>query len=67
MSDMKLIREFTCDLTGVECVIVENHFGEEVCNTKAEYLEILSNVEYDDKQLRSEQGDWWGDDDEWFK
>jgi len=54
MSDMKLIREFTCDLTGVECVIVENHFGKEVCNTKAEYLEILSNVEHDEIQLRKE-------------
>jgi hypothetical protein len=50
MSDMKLIREFTCDLTGVECVIVENHFGEEVCNTKTEYLETLSNVEPDKTQ-----------------
>ncbi len=51
---MKLIREFTCDLTGVECVIVENYFGEEICNTKSEYLEILSNVEHDELQLRKE-------------
>ena len=57
MSHMKLIREFTCDLTGVECVIVENHFGDEVCNTKAEYLEILSNVEHDKRQLQREQGE----------
>lgn len=36
---MKLVREFKCGLTGTECVIVLNHFGEEICYKKHEYLE----------------------------
>ena len=53
---MKLIREFRCDLTGDDCVIIENHFGDEICYTKSEYLEVKSNTEHDKRQLRIEQG-----------
>lgn len=48
---MKLVREFKCDLTGDDCVIILNHFGVEVCITKLEYLEIKSNVAHDEREL----------------
>lgn len=52
---MKLIREFKCDLTGDDCVIIENHFGDEICYTKSEYLELKSYVEHEERQLWLEQ------------
>lgn len=53
---MKLVREFTCDLTGDECVVVLNAFNEEVCLLKAEYLEIKANVAHDERELQMEIG-----------
>lgn len=52
---MKLVREFKCDLTGEECVIILNAFNEEICISKQEYLEIKSNVAHDDRELWLEQ------------
>ena len=37
---MTVVREFTCALSGDECVIVLNAFNEEVCLLKSE-LEII--------------------------
>ena len=37
---MTVVREFTCALTGDECVIVLNDFNEEVCLLKSE-LEVI--------------------------
>jgi hypothetical protein len=48
---MKLVREFKCDLSGDECVIILNAFNEEVCITKSEYLEIKSNAAHDEREL----------------
>ena len=53
---MKLVREFTCTLTGDECVVVLNAFNKEVCLLKSEYLEIKSNVAYDKRELEMERG-----------
>ena len=52
---MKLVREFKCDLTGDDCVIILNHFGDEVCISKSEYLEIQSNIAHDERELWLEQ------------
>jgi len=53
---MKLVREFTCTLTGDECVVVLNAFNKEVCLSKSEYLEIKSNVAHDKRELEMEIG-----------
>ena len=53
---MKLVREFTCTLTGDECVVVLNAFNQEVCLPKSEYLEIKSNVAHDKRELEMERG-----------
>ena len=53
---MKLVREFTCALTGDECVVVLNAFNQEVCLLKSEYLEIKSNVVHDERELEMEIG-----------
>ena len=53
---MTVVREFTCALTGDECVIVLNAFNQEVCLLKAEYLEIKSNVAHDERELQMEIG-----------
>jgi hypothetical protein len=53
---MKLVREFKCGLTGTECVIVLNHFDEEICYEKHEYLEMVSYINHEETQLRKEQG-----------
>ena len=52
---MKLIREFKCDLTGDECVVILNAFGEEVCLLKSEFLEMKSNIAHDERELWLEQ------------
>lgn len=51
---MTLIREFTCALTGDECVIVLNAVNEELCILKSEYLEIESYAAYELVRLQSE-------------
>lgn len=53
---MKLIREFTCSLTGDECAIVLNAVNDEICILKSEYLEILSNIAHDEHVLSIEIG-----------
>jgi len=53
---MKVLREFQCDLTGVQCVIILNAFGDEICITKQEFIELQSRVEYDKRQLEMERG-----------
>ena len=52
---MKLVREFTCDISGDECVVVLNAFNEEVCLLKSEFLEIKSNIAHDERELWLEQ------------
>lgn len=52
---MTLVREFKCDLTGDECVVVLNAFNKEVCLSKSEYLEIKSNIAHDERELWLEQ------------
>ena len=53
---MKILREFQCELTGVQCVIILNAFGKEVCITAKEAAEIQSNVEQDRRELEMERG-----------
>ena len=53
---MVLVREFTCALSGDECVVVLNAFNQEVCLLKSEYLEIKSNVAHDKRELEMERG-----------
>ncbi len=53
---MKLVREFTCALSGDECVIILNAFNEEVCLLKSEYLEMKSNIAHDERELQMEIG-----------
>ena len=52
---MELIREFTCGISGDECVIILNHFNEEICLLKSEFLEIQSNIDHDERELWLEQ------------
>lgn len=51
---MKLIREFKCAMTGTDCVIILNAFNQEIAYSKAEYLEIKSNADHDQRTLWSE-------------
>ena len=53
---MTVVREFTCTLTGDECVVVLNAFNQEICLLKSEYLEIKSNVAHDERELEMEIG-----------
>ena len=53
---MTVVREFTCGLSGDECVIVLNAFNQEICLLKSEYLEIKSNVAHDKRELEMEIG-----------
>lgn len=53
---MKLVREFTCALSGDECVIILNAFNEEICLLKSEYLEMKSNIAHDERELQMEIG-----------
>jgi len=53
---MKVLREFQCELTGVQCVIILNAFGDEICITKQEFIELQSRVEYDERLLQMEIG-----------
>ena len=53
---MTVVREFTCALTGDECVVVLNAFNQEICLLKSEYLEIKSNVAHDKRELEMEIG-----------
>lgn len=53
---MKMLNEFKCALTGTECVVIENAFGEEIAITKSEYLELESYIRYDNNRLTEEQG-----------
>jgi hypothetical protein len=48
---MKLVREFTCGISGDECVIILNHFNEEICLLKSEFQEIQSNIDHDEREL----------------
>jgi hypothetical protein len=52
---MKVVKEFTCGITGDECVIILNSFNEEICITKSEYLELKSNIAHDERELWLEQ------------
>jgi len=52
---MKLIREFKCDLTGTDVVICLNAFGEEVANSKEEYLELMAYIEHEHRMLDLER------------
>tara|TARA_Y100000385_G_C12548116_1_gene406713 strand:+ start:208 stop:369 length:162 start_codon:yes stop_codon:yes gene_type:complete len=53
---MNVVREFTCTLTGDECVVILNAFNEEVCLSKSEYLEMKSNIAHDERELEMEIG-----------
>ena len=53
---MKLVREFKCGLTGDECVVILNAFNKEICYTKAEYLELKSNIDHGKRELEMERG-----------
>ena len=53
---MTVVREFTCALSGDQCVVVLNAFNQEVCLLKSEYLEIKSNVAHDKRELEMEIG-----------
>jgi hypothetical protein len=53
---MKLVREFKCDLTGDDCVIVLNFFDEEICLKKSEYQELIDYIAYEARQFEIEVG-----------
>jgi hypothetical protein len=48
---MKIVSEFKCLITGNEFVVILNHFGEQVGIPKSEYLEIMSNIAHDEREL----------------
>jgi|TARA_R110002020_G_scaffold38780_14_gene116185 hypothetical protein len=43
---MKLIREFTCSMTGTNCVIVLDQTGQELCFDKWEWEDIKKNKKW---------------------
>ena len=45
---MKIIREFKCDLTGKECMIIRDENGDEICMLKEDYdnLDKYEKFEY---------------------
>lgn len=52
---MVLVREFTCAISGDECVVILNAFNKEVCLLKSEFLEMKSNIAHDERELWLEQ------------
>ena len=45
---MRIIREFTCELTGDECLIIRDEKGDETCMLKEDYdnLDKYEKFEY---------------------
>ena len=45
---MRIIREFVCELTGDECLIIRNEKGDETCMLKEDYdnLDKYEKFEY---------------------
>ena len=52
---MVLVREFKCEISGDECVIILNAFNEEICLLKSEFLELKSNIAHGERELWLEQ------------
>ena len=52
---MVLVKEFTCTLTGDECVVVLNAFNKGVCLLKSEYSEIKPKAAHDKREPEMEK------------
>lgn len=48
---MTLVREFKCDISGDECVIILNAFNEEICLLKTDFLELNRNIKHGAREL----------------
>ena len=48
LKDMRIIREFACELTGDECLIIRDEKGDETCMLKEDYdnLDKYEKFEY---------------------